>query len=95
MKYKISNEAKRDIENLWLYTLNEWSIQAADRYVRLIMDEILYVADHPHSATDCSEIREGYYKTRVKSHFIFYRLNNETIEVVRVLHQQMDIPRQL
>ena len=95
MKYKISLEAKLDIEKIWLYTLREWSIQAADRYVRFIMDEILYVADHPHSGTDCSEIREGYYKTRVKSHFIFYRLNNDTIEVVRILHQQRDIPRHL
>lgn len=95
MKYKISHEAKRDIENIWLYTLNEWSIQAADRYVRSIMDEILYVADHPNSGTDCSEIRQGYYKARVQSHFIFYRFNNDTIEVVRVLHQQRDIPRHL
>ncbi|TAE90559.1 MAG: type II toxin-antitoxin system RelE/ParE family toxin, partial [Bacteroidetes bacterium] len=32
MSYKISNEAKTDIENIWLYTLATWSVEQADRY---------------------------------------------------------------
>ncbi|WP_228420408.1 type II toxin-antitoxin system RelE/ParE family toxin [Chryseobacterium sp. 5_R23647] len=38
-------------------------------------------------------MRKGYFRSRVKSHFIFYRINikNEEIEIIRILHQQMDI----
>ena len=45
MKYKISQEASRDIENIWLYTIEKWSIEQANRYFNLIMDEIEYLAD--------------------------------------------------
>ena len=33
MNYKISQEANQDIENIWLYTLENWSIKQADRYL--------------------------------------------------------------
>ena len=44
MKYKISQAASRDIENIWFYTIEKWSIEQADRYFNLIMDEIEYLA---------------------------------------------------
>jgi len=49
MKYKISQAASRDIENIWLYTIEKWSIEQADRYFNLIMDEIEYLAEDPKS----------------------------------------------
>lgn len=30
MKYKISNKAQNDIENIWLYTFETWSKEQAD-----------------------------------------------------------------
>ncbi len=35
MDYKISQEANRDIENIWIYTLENWSLEQADRYFNL------------------------------------------------------------
>jgi len=43
MTYKISNEALNDIENIWLYTFQTRSIEQADRYFNLILDEIEYL----------------------------------------------------
>ncbi len=97
MKYKISKEAGRDIENIWLYTIEKWSIEQADRYFNLIMDEIEYLAKNPKSGKDYSKVRKGYFRSQVKSHFIFYKINrkNEEIEIIRILHQQMDIETRL
>ncbi len=97
MKYKISHEAGRDIENIWLYTFEKWSIEQADRYFNLIMDEIEYLADNPKSGEDYSIVRNGYFRSRIKSHFIFYKINrkNEEIIIIRVLHQRMDIETRL
>jgi len=39
MKFKISQEASRDIENIWFYTFKIWSIEQANRYFNLIMIE--------------------------------------------------------
>ena len=45
MNYKISKQAEIDLENIWLYTFEEWSIEQADYYFDLIMDEIEYIAN--------------------------------------------------
>jgi len=97
MEYKISKEASKDLENIWLYTFETWSVEQADRYYDLLMDEIEYVAENPKSGKDYSHIREGYLKTRIKSHFIFYKINTKEnlVEIIRILHQQMDIDERL
>ena len=38
-----------------------------------------------------NDIRQGYYKYKIGKHLIFYRLQNNDIEIVRILHQKMDI----
>ena len=97
MKYKISNEAQNDIENIWLYTFETWSIEQADRYYDLIFDEIEFIAENPNSGKDYSHVRKGYLRSKVKSHFIFYKINpkENLVEIIRILHQQMDIENRL
>jgi len=97
MNYKISVKASEDIENIWLYTFEHWSLEQADRYVNLIFDEIEYLADHPNSGKDFNYIRKNYRCSRVKSHIIFYRLidKQRDIEIIRILHQRMDMENRL
>ena len=97
MSYKISVEATEDISNIWLYTFERWSLEQADRYVNLIFDEIEYLAENPASGKDYSHIREGYRCASVKSHLIFYRIKEKQaeVEIIRVLHQRMDIENRL
>jgi toxin ParE1/3/4 len=97
MKYLISQLASQDIENIWLYTYENWSVEQADRYFNLILDEIEYISNYPYSGSDFSSVREGYYRSRIKSHFIFYRINQKKnlIEIIRILHQRMDIENRL
>lgn len=92
MNYKISIEAEKDLENIWLFTLENWSIEQADYYFDLMMNEI-----NPKFGQDFGEVRKGYFCSRIKSHFIFYRINlkNNDIEIIRILHQQMDVDSQL
>lgn len=97
MKYILSKEAIYDLENLWLYTFENWSVEQADRYFNLLMNEIDYLTEFPKSGKDYNEIRKGYYRAKVKSHFIFYKINlkNREVEIIRILHQQMDIESRL
>ncbi len=97
MVYRISKLASRDIEEIWLYTYKNWSVEQADRYYNLIIDEIEYLAEHPYAGKDYGEIRRGYRGSIIKSHLIFYKINQKVseIEVIRVLHQNMNIEKQL
>ncbi|WP_294304654.1 type II toxin-antitoxin system RelE/ParE family toxin [uncultured Chryseobacterium sp.] len=56
-----------------------------------------YLSENPKSGKDYNDVRKGYFRSRVKSHFIFYKINfsNQEIEIIRILHQQMDISSML
>ncbi|MBR9859545.1 type II toxin-antitoxin system RelE/ParE family toxin [bacterium] len=97
MRFIISQEACRDLESIWIYTDENWSAEQADRYYNLIVNEIEYLAENPESGIDYGHIREGYFRSRMKSHFIFYKNEprKEEIEIIRILHQRMDIDAHL
>ncbi len=55
------------------------------------MDEIEYVAENFETMKDFESIRKDYRYTKVKSHLVFCKKNEETeMEVVRILHEKMD-----
>lgn len=90
-KYRFSNEAVKDLEEIWSYTKQKWSLEQADRYYNLVIDEIEFIASNPLLGRSIDYIKEGYRSTKVKSHIVFYKKQeDETILVVRILHQRMD-----
>jgi toxin ParE1/3/4 len=95
-KYRISQQAIEDLENIWIYTLKKWSKEQADRYYNLIIEEIEFVADNFMIGKSAEQTRKNYRVTKVKSHLIFYRkTENNIIEITRILHERMDIPGRL
>ena len=96
MRIKISREAQKDLNNIWVYTNNKWSKKQADRYFELLSEEIKFISNNYPVGESISEIRENYRFTKVKSHLIFYRKGIEDeIEIVRILHQRMDVKTRL
>lgn len=94
--YTLTRKALADIAEIWVYTAENWSIEQADRYYNLIFDEIEYVAAHFEMARDFGHVRKGYRVAKVKSHLIFFRkTRNREVEVVRILHERMDIANRL
>jgi toxin ParE1/3/4 len=93
--YTISKNAVSDLEEIWLYTVEKWSVDQADRYYNLIFDEIHYICKNTNAGKPMEHVRKGYRASKVKSHLIFYRIRNNTIEVIRILHEQMDIENRL
>ncbi|WP_262249844.1 type II toxin-antitoxin system RelE/ParE family toxin [Parapedobacter soli] len=94
--YRISKKAIEDLDNIWLYTQENWSIAQADRYYNLLIAEIEYIALNPNTGRDMRGIRAGYWSSQVKSHLIFYKVaTDQTVEIVRILHQRMDVTRHL
>ncbi len=95
-KYRISNQAIEDINNIWIYTFNKWSKEQADRYYDLIIKEIEFISDNFMTGKSVEETRKNYRVTKIKSHLIFFKkLENEIVEIIRILHQRMDIKKYL
>ena len=95
LPFVISKKAVSDLEEIWLYTVEKWSVEQADRYYNLIFDEINYICKNSTAGKSMEHVRKGYRTSKVKSHLIFYRVLNDTIEVIRILHERMDIENRL
>jgi toxin ParE1/3/4 len=95
LKYKISQEALFDLSDIWEYTFHKWSKDQADRYYRLIVEEIEFISRNPHLGISYEHIRENYRASKIKSHLIFYRVRSDSIEIIRILHQRMDLKDRL
>jgi toxin ParE1/3/4 len=67
----------------------------AEVYVRQIRRAVEIVAEDPRRGRNCDNIRAGYRKYPAGSHFVFYRVVEGGIDVVRILHQRMDFDQHL
>ena len=95
-KYKISEQAIDDLNNIWIFTFNKWSKKQADNYYNLIIDNIEFIADNFMLGKSAEHTRKNYRYSKIKSHLIYYRkVENEIVEIVRILHQRMDIKKHI
>ena len=94
-KYRISAIAIKDLDEIWEYTFTNWSKDQADRYHNLIINEIEFVTENRTSGKSMEHVKKGYLVTYVKSHMIFFKRNKGILEVIRVLHQKMDVESNL
>ena len=94
--FRLRPAARQDLENIWTYSANEWGERPADAYIRQINEGFKLLAEAPEMGRDCSDIRPGYRKHPVGRHMIYYRIGSDgEIDIVRILHQRMDVERHL
>lgn len=94
--FRITPKAVIDLEEIWLYTFHKCSPEQADRYYKLIIEEFQFLSKNPNAGKPIDHIREGYRSSVIKSHVIFYRhIDPHLIEIVRILHQNMDVDRRI
>lgn len=96
LRLKISSEAYSDLEKIWVYTFHKWSKEQADKYYSILIEEIDFLRSNYLTGKSAEHIRQDYRVSFIKSHVIFYKINNEeTLEIIRILHQRMDIEQWL
>jgi toxin ParE1/3/4 len=96
VKYRLSSKARIDLINIWEFTLNNWSIDQADRYYNLIIDKINDICKKPDLGKNYNHVRKDYWGINIKSHIIFYKIDDQgIIEIIRILHQRMDLQSRL
>ncbi|MBT41274.1 MAG: plasmid stabilization protein ParE [Idiomarina sp.] len=92
MRIKISPLAKNDIKAIARYTEQRWGRSKRQSYLKALDSRIMQLADFPESGVACDEILPNYRKLSFNQHLIFYRrLNVESLLIVRILHQSMDV----
>lgn len=93
--YRLTPAAQQDLSAIWDYTTEQWDSLQAETYMNEIRAAIERVAEAPTRGRQCDNIREGYRRYTIGSHMVFYVERSVGIDVIRVLHQRMDVTRHL
>lgn len=94
--YVLTNEAIRDLSNIWNYTFETWSERQADIYYTMLVEHFQLIANNPSLGKSYYKITPNLFGLKAKRHIIFYRRPiNESIQIVRILHQRMDLEKRV
>lgn len=91
MNYQIRQSVYDELEQIWLYSLENWGIEQADQYTRELMSRFQWLADNPKAGRARDDIKPGYYCFPQGAHLVFYRMLDDTVDILGVPHQSMDI----
>ena len=60
ISYQLSNLAKRDLENIWLYTSKKWSADQANLYYNILVSEIEFICQNPEIGRSIDQIKTSH-----------------------------------
>lgn len=92
---RIQRLAELDLLAIWEYSFQEWGAAHADRYLDSLDQRIRALARNPALGKSRDEVRKGYRALCVNRHTVYYTVSSEAIQIIRVLHGQMDPYRYL
>ncbi|NJO41430.1 MAG: type II toxin-antitoxin system RelE/ParE family toxin [Cyanobacteria bacterium CRU_2_1] len=92
-RYKISQRADQDLEDIWVYVAQNDEI-AADTLIAEILNKFPMLAQFPEMGRKRDELLKGLRSFPVKPYIVFYRRTPKGVEILSVLHQSRNIDRQ-
>lgn len=80
---------------MYLHTLQTWGKEQYNQYRLLLRKALDRIADRPTLGKKRDELCSGCLSYPAGRHVIFYRCTETGIEVIRILHDSMDIQRHI
>jgi toxin ParE1/3/4 len=87
-KYLISNEAKEDLIRIHHYGAEKFGMAQADKYFNAFFECFDLIAQRPFSFESVSYIKPGYRRCVCGSVSIYYRINEDTVEIMTIIGKQ-------
>jgi len=95
-KVILRQEAIDDLNDIWAYTFEQWSENQADKYYATIKFACKEIGENPNLGREYTEISKNLLGLKTGKHIIFYQLIAiDEIEVIRILHERMDLKNRL
>ena len=86
--YRLSNEAKADLIRIHQFGVEKFGMSQADKYYNSFFDYFEIIAQRPFSFESVDYIRKGYRRCVCGVDSIYYRIENEVIEIMAIIGRQ-------
>ncbi len=87
-KYRLSQLAEEDLLGIADYGDEHFGIGQSDRYRDQLKQRFTALAEDPYLYQAVDHIREGYRRSVCGKHLIYYRIDEQGVEIMRVLGRQ-------
>lgn len=91
--YKLTTPAANDYIDILAYTLDKWGIEQYKKYQALLASTFQKIADNPVLDRNYAGTPQSVYGYHTGSHIVFYRRAASHVEIIRILHKNMDFKR--
>ncbi|MEX0812853.1 MAG: type II toxin-antitoxin system RelE/ParE family toxin [Chitinophagales bacterium] len=88
MTYKLSNEAKNDLIRIHQFGITKFGVDQADKYFNTFFEYFDIIAERPYSFESVDYIKPGYRRCVCGSDSIFYKIENNVVEIMAIIGQQ-------
>ena len=88
--YLLTPAAQHDLEDIWLYTAQTWSMAQADRYSDIMEDTFDRLLFMPEMARERTEFDPPVRIHPSAEHLIIYRVEEDQLIILRVLGAGQD-----
>ncbi|PCI44262.1 MAG: plasmid stabilization protein [Moraxellaceae bacterium] len=89
--YRVTRRARDDLKQIGRYTQQTWGKAQRTTYLKAIEKRFQWLAGNPLLGQHRADIGEGYYSFPQGQHVVFYLIGDGLIEIIGVLHKEMDI----
>lgn len=86
--YKLSNEARSDLIEIARYGDEHFGTEQSDRYRDRFKRHFELLARQPTLFPAVDHIRVGYRRSVCGVHSVYYRIDEETVEIMRIIGRQ-------
>jgi toxin ParE1/3/4 len=93
MRVVLLPAAREDLEELWNFGVERWGEAKADAYLLGIYAAVERLGENPRIAPAAQDLGRRVRRLVCGSHAVFYRVGEDVIDVIRVLHQSADAGR--
>ncbi len=87
-KYKLSNLAKDDLIRIHHYGVKKFGVTQADKYFNTFFEYFKIISERPFSFESVDFIKVGYRRCVCGSDSIYYRVNNDVVEIMTIIGRQ-------
>lgn len=86
--YRLSRKASQDLGRILEYGMDQFGLEQALIYYDSLQNRFDEIADNPFLYPAVDHIRKGYRRSVCGSHSIYYRMDNQTVEIMRLINRE-------
>ena len=87
-QYRLSNIAKEDLIRIHQYGINKFGVNQADKYFYSLFNCFDNIALRPFTFESVDYIRFGYRRCVCGSDSIYFKVNNDIVEIIAIVGSQ-------